>query len=368
MAQQVIARLTPLGDSSQYQLGGARILNRNLLDLGFWGNERVVSTELTQSLGALFHFLFFKNIILINIGFQAIAFAGIVIFLRAVPPHLRVWLAALLMFPSFSIWSSVAGKEAIIVYLVGTLAALVMRMFRGPTRIRPMEFLAAILIYFFKIQYMPALVFIIAGTWIAGHVRQKTFVIMLGSVVSLVPLYFLRNTLDTMAFGIIPHFSGVGRTTRPPFWVEKFDVFWKAPEGMYQAFFGPTLAESSFGILTFASFAESALMLLILSTVLIWHLPKVPAAMLVMAGTTIFWVLFANYPLGIQNPGSAIRYRTGYEIIIFLAIFALLSRDSYSVWRRSRTNTDGESQNPVPETEPRDQEKTARENVISPSP
>ena len=56
----------------------------------------------------------------------------------------------------------------------------------------------------------------------------------------------------------------------------------------------------------------------------------------------LFWILFANYPFGIMNPGSAIRYRTGYILFVVLIFTLLLSRDVYLRWQKGlQTRPDG---------------------------
>jgi len=341
LAQQVIASLTLLGDSSQYQLGRIPLLEGDLTNLsGYFSNTRALATEITESVGGVFHALFFGNPILINIGFQTIAFVGIVALLREVRPGIRIWLAALLMLPSFSIWSSIASKESIIVLALGIIGALIVRMYENRTAWRLRETFAFVIVALFKTHYLPALLFIIVGTWCARRVHQKTTLIIVGGIFSLAPLYLFRDLLEDLSFLLIPHFALSAGSTRPPFWVETYDLFFKAPQGMFQAFFGPTFSETSHGILLLGSFIESSAILALLFVVVVVRLPRLPVYVVAMVGMTIFWIMFANYPLGIQNPGSAIRYRTGYEILIYVAIVVLLSRETYNVWRGA-TPADG---------------------------
>jgi hypothetical protein len=58
---------------------------------------------------------------------------------------------------------------------------------------------------------------------------------------------------------------------------------------------------------------------------------------------TLFWILFTNYPLGIMNPGSAIRYRTGYEILVFVVMVFLLSPNLFVTWRAGITRGAGDA-------------------------
>jgi hypothetical protein len=51
--------------------------------------------------------------------------------------------------------------------------------------------------------------------------------------------------------------------------------------------------------------------------------------------------LFPNYPFGILNPGSAIRYRADYALFIFAIFAVFLSAQAYSQHktRVPRSNT-----------------------------
>ena len=102
---------------------------------------------------------------------------------------------------------------------------------------------------------------------------------------------------------------------------------------MFLGFFGPTLNEVAFGgPLQLASFIESAVLLAVLALAILRQLPSMPVYSALMGGFSLFWILFATYPLGVMNAGSAIRYRTGYELLIFVLITVIMSRQSYVSW------------------------------------
>lgn len=341
IGEVVIARLTSLGDATRYQASTFSILNSDVTSVGFITENRAIATQLTESIGAVFFLVSGGNSFAINIGFQTIAFVGIVVLLRTVVSPARIWLAVLLLLPSFNIWSSVAGKEALVVFALGIISSFIIMMYQGRARLRWFHALAFLLVFLLKDHYLPALLFIIGGTFVCRHVRQKSFLVLFGGIVSLVPLYFFRQRVDELAFGMLPHFLGTGNSTREAFWVSQYDVFYKAPYGMVQGFLGPTLAETSAGILQLSSFVESTLIVAVLVVFTLVRLPRLPAYMVFMSGFTILWILFATYPFGIMNPGSAIRYRTGYEMLVFVAIVFLLSRDTFIGWRGRRGDNEG---------------------------
>ena len=48
---------------------------------------------------------------------------------------------------------------------------------------------------------------------------------------------------------------------------------------------------------------------------------------------TVFWIMFAVYPLGTNNPGTAVRFRTDFIMIIYVAVIVIMSRSLYINWR-----------------------------------
>jgi hypothetical protein len=348
VAQKYLLGITTLGDSSSFQRSllpstggpGFRVIESNLNEPSYLLNTRRVATDFTELLGGVFNLVLGGNVLLINFAFQSIAFVGIVVFLRATPVPIRVWLALLLMLPSFTIWSSIASKEAIVVLGMGVVGAYIIRLYDGTARLHIGVALSFVLIAAFKPQYLPAIVFIIFGTFVGKYVTQKVFFLVVVGLLSLVPLYLFRDTIDAMALDMPRHFSSFSSTaaenvsaTRAAYWTEQYDVYRKAPYGMFQSFFGPTLGETSRGVLLAASFAESLFLMFVLLVYSIKQFFRLPVFMVVMSAFTLFWVLFTAYPTGMMNPGTALRYRTGYEMLVFLAIVVLLSRETYVGWR-----------------------------------
>jgi len=242
-------------------------------------------------------------------------------------------LALLVLTPSFNLWSSVAGKEALLVYFVGILSAYFVKLYENRGKIGIAEILSVIGIYLFKIHYLPA-IFIIYFSIIAGrYVRQKVALVVGGGLLSLAFLYLARDKIDELAFALAPHFLGYG-SSREAFWIEKYDVFYKAPYGMFQGFFGPTLAESATGILQLVSFTESVIIIAALLFLFLRKIPSIPVYSFFVGSGALGWLLFASYPLGILNAGSAVRYRTGHLLLVFIIFAVILSRKHYGRWQK----------------------------------
>jgi hypothetical protein len=341
LSELVVARLTALGDTGQYQASVFTVFEvkqifavSEIFDLG-----RVYSTAITETVGAVFNFFLFGNPILIDIGFQTIAFIGILKFLTAVEGATRRYLALLVLTPSFNIWSSVAAKEALIVFFVGTLSAYLVGLYKNRLKFGILEILSAIGVFIFKSHYVPAVLAIFLFIVVGKQVKQKAALAVGAGLLSLIPLYLFRDKVDAMAFGIAPHFLGYG-SSREAYWIEKYDVFLKAPYGMFQGFFGPTLSESLSGPLQMASFMESTFIVAILLIILFRNLHKLPVFSFFVGINSLCWLLFASYPLGILNAGSAVRYRTGHLLLVFLIFAIIFSRDRYVLWRSGNSGHD----------------------------
>ena len=337
--QVVVSQVTTLGDSGGYQSGGAFVSWIVLGQLTDIGSARNIGTTITLLLGALFNRLFGGNPILINVGFQTIAFIGIVALLQAAKPAHRALLAPLFLLPSFTLWSSVASKEALVVFFLCVGSAGVLKIWYGEGRLNLLHIVAFACVYPFKPHYVPALAYLLGTSWAARHVRQPAALALVLGLSSLSFLYVFKDTMIRLVFAAVqPAFSGRGATfQRPEFWETPMDIFLRAPEGMFRSLLGPTFQEALSGhVFHFVSFVESAAIL----SVMVWFaargLARMPAFTFVVGVFTTFWMLFPTYPLGAMNAGSAIRYRTGYIVILFVLVAAILPRDTYFTWRRGR--------------------------------
>lgn len=334
IGQTIISRFTSLGDSGRYQ---ANVFSFE--DIGaasdFGGWTRVTNTALTEILGAGLNFVTGGNPIPINIGFQSIAFIGILAVLRALAPQPRIAVTALVMLPSFSVWSSVASKEAIVVFAMGLILAPLIHIYRGHrvTGLVALPGLAIIAVY--KPHFFPAILFLGGGIIVTSRIYQKSLIVLVGFLASLAVLYLLRDQVSALSLEIAPHFLGFG-SSRTDFFVNPDDVFRKAPLGMFLAFFGPTFGEASSGVLQMASFLESTVVTIVLLWFLMRNGGRTPVFSILVVAGTLFWILFATYPLGVFNAGSAVRYRTGYEMLIFVLFAFILSRQNVETWISSR--------------------------------
>lgn len=345
LGEAVVRGATKLGDSGEFLRAG--VLDFSLTAL-------LSSTLATRTLGAIASTLSGGNVVLSHMFFQTLGFIGIVYFMAALAPKDRAWAAILVVLPSFTVWTSIASKEAVVLLGVGLLSGYLIRLFREDRIPITLPLLLGIYILaVFKLQFLGAFMFVAVAAIAGRHVRQHTTLLILGGLVSLAPLYFFRDWIIAESFRVVPHFFDYsGHSTRQNvFWVEPNDVFLKAPEGIARAFFGPNWAEAGTGVIQLAAFAESAILVALLVLILIIRLPRASLFNFIVWLFAMFWILFPNYPLGVANPGSAVRYRSGWILFVFFLFVFVLSREAYTTWRGSRRprSPDGElSQAPGP--------------------
>jgi hypothetical protein len=336
IGEVVIMRLTPISDTRTYQ---ASDLITSLVDIGSTSTSgslgfQALATVITQIVGGVFGSLFFYNSILINIGFQTIGFIGLLAMLRALTPKERSLFLPLLMLPSVTVWTSIASKEALLTFMMGIICAHIIDIYKNQDKIRWYHFGSLALLYIFKPHYLISVMYVLSITYIAKYFRQKATVSIVALISSLGMLYLFRIEYSEMANWTNSALAAMGGGSgRPALLVEEYDVFYKAPYGMFISFIGPTLGEIK-KILQLFTFIESMIIVSVFAGLIIRGLWFLPIYNVILSLSTIFWIIFLNYPLGLTNAGTAIRYRSGYILLIFLAFTFLASRSHYVDWTR----------------------------------
>ena len=122
LGEAVVRGATKLGDSGEFLRAG--VLDFSLTAL-------LSSTLATRTLGAIASTLSGGNVVLSHMFFQTLGFIGIVYFMAALAPKDRAWAAILVVLPSFTVWTSIASKEAVVLLGVGLLSGTyLIRLFR----------------------------------------------------------------------------------------------------------------------------------------------------------------------------------------------------------------------------------------------
>jgi len=343
----VYANLTQLGDTRRYLQGP------NFGRSDFWYNSTTLMDTVAHGLS------FFLGPVLANLPFVLLSVYGIyyaVKRLRLSKKQLII-LLGLLSFPSFSIWTSIASKEAVAVFFMGVITGYIIDLIRNSTRKNYL--LVAIAFYLcaiFKPQYLigitALLIYLFASRKLNLQGLGKLGLLGLFFISSFSILFLLKDQINELSFIIPAHFRlDAGSTRENTIWLEDYDVFWNAPYGMLISFIGPTLNEAFTKATHLLVWLES----LVIIIAFVIALLKIYLIVLKTGNLNIFfisifltvtlWILFVHYPFGALNPGSAIRYRSnfyGFFVVLFYYLYtSYLTR--YKMYMR--TNIQNENYN-----------------------
>ena len=239
--------------------------------------------------------------------------------------------------PSFNIWSSIAGKECLVVFGMGVLCAELIKLYKQePFKPGILFFVALWLVMVLKKPYIPFVLITFSYVVFRRCVSlpYKWDVVLLIGLMAAVAMgmYLLRYQLDEYSFFAQDVFRVSARSTRGHVFIEQFDVFKKMPYLMPLAFWGPTWAECGTSPLHLFSFMESGVIILMF-VVMLWGFPVCLVRQFrkyyqwfLLGCNSVFLLLFVQYGQGIINPGAGIRYRTNIylPVIAFVYIFAYL--------------------------------------------
>ena len=200
------------------------------------------------------------------------------------------------------------------------------------------------ILYIWKQHYFVAVSFAIFTVKACQFTSKKALLALGSGMASLGGLFLFRDRVDELAFTVqwaLNFGRASSRSSRlEDFFVDQYDVFLKAPLGMFQSFVGPKLSEAAISPLHMAALIETVALLAFFGYYLIMKLPRLPAHNAIMGVFVAFWISFPNYPFGVMNPGAAIRYRSGWIVFVFVAFVLLTSRELYMRWTdRSRVRT-----------------------------
>lgn len=325
LAFSVVIRLTSLGDVGQYA-------NAEYARAG-----EGTSTYVVFLFGKIIRSTMFANEYFLSIVFQSVSFVGIVMLLMSVVPDLRKRLLPFFFLPSFTIWTSIPGKETFVALFVClALKAFVDFAQRKSLAIMYLA-LGLVGVAFFKPHFLAPILFLLGMSYVASGIRQRSIMVLGAFCVTISILVMLRPALEAAGPQLfLAHFTGdSARSARPPFWTEPGDFFGKAAEGMWLALVGPTLYEVNISVIHLASFVESMVVIGALGLMLLRESPRIPAFCFILGLGTIFWTLVVNYPAGVMNPGTAIRYRAGWLPIVLFCVTVLMTQRFGHMWVRN---------------------------------
>ncbi|MCQ2603505.1 MAG: hypothetical protein MJ215_00465 [Spirochaetia bacterium] len=332
MGEFVVSRMIHrLGDTSLYMRGTPIELFRNH-GYRVFTDWVLLPRLIVSSVSSILHFR-----ILVHLVFAMLAYYGIYKFLKAArTANTRMYYVLILMCftPSFAIWSSLAGKEAFIVFSMGVICAEIIKFFKGEkVGFSVSLILAVYFITVIKFYYIPFLCVSLFYIFIRQHLRLQWYVDLLLLVLMFLccigVIYLYRYKIDNYAINKLHRIYSVSaKSTREPMFVQQFDFFRKMPVWIPISLWGPTLGECRLSVMHLCTFIESGFLFM----VFIYMLHDVPIALyshfrvfyqwLVLGMSSMMFVIFAQYVQGVMNSGAAIRYRTNIFIPLLCFAFA----------------------------------------------
>lgn len=336
----IYAKLTTLGDTHRYLTAPLSSLTKISL---FYN-----STNMMDAIGSIFGILGGSNIIT-NLPFTLISFFIIkwsidkYQFRHYINNKLLLFILSL---PNFCVWTSICSKETIALCFSAILGELLIEFLQGNYSIKKRHWFAIYLCLIFKPQYFP---FILQGLCIAFIMNkylkslQAKFLFGIFVIVcNLTILYLISDIVNKYADVMYLHFDAPdANSTRDNIWLKENDFFYKAPTGMFIAFFGPTISEMLRSPVHLIAGIESIILivlLLLLAQKFIYRIfiqYKLNIIIFFTYFIIITGIALLHYPFGIFNPGSAIRYRTNF-LYLFIYLFLYISKQ-YNLTQKDST-------------------------------
>ena len=322
----------PVGDTGLY-LGIVSNDNTDNFDLIFVDPTimmEFVGRSLSLYLGPVFA----------NLPFMLLGFYGIYYSVSRLKLNNNqlLWILFLLSFPTFGVYSSIVGKEAVCVFYFGIIGGYLIDVL-DKTRVKPklIELIAFCLLFFFTPTFSVAIGSVFGFIFISNKLRLtgygKLILFIFHFLLTIYLFYIYRDFISGMSLEVVKSFSlNVGSTRDNMIFINEYDVFWNAPYGMFIAFWGPTFDEILKKPIQSIAFIESLIIfsffLFFISRFLSKTLKTARLNIYVFSLTVIviFWILFAHYPTGVLNPGSAIRYRERFYAFLVVFLFYFYSK------------------------------------------
>jgi len=297
-------------------------------------------TKLVQFFVGSVHMLL-RYEILTHIVFSLLAFYGIKCFLEAVPEKNNKYYKILILMtflPSFTLWSSVAGKESFLVFAMGIISAEVVRFFSNKKfRISFLVILSIFLIFVIKSQYVPAVFLLVLYIKLRERIKLSwkadMFILIAILASNCVLIYLFRNKIDNFVanqvYEMFVFSKSTARSTRGRVFFEQYDFFKKMYYLLPLAVWGPTWSETKISILHRSVFIENILLLGVYIYLMkdfflkIFKKFNVYYQWFFVSLIVIGWLFIAQYIQGVLNPGAAIRYRTNIYLLVTVLCYSV---------------------------------------------
>ena len=337
----MFSKLMVLGDSSRYTSA--------LPKLTYW--VFIDSTLLTDFIAGTISM--FLGSFLTHFAFFNLSFFSLVSLLKTAKfdKSLEIKIMFFTLLPSYSIWSSLAGKEVITISITCYIAsAILLYDQKKVLKNKLLLLIFFLLLGVFKIQYVPAFASIFLILWLRKNTNKPALsdltVFLLLTFIMFTLLYAFYDTIALLSLAIPQHFSESARLTRDNiFFVEHGDIFDIRPDYWLLSFWGLSFSEAIKNPIDFIFFIESTIIFAFIIYLVIYKSHAVfSKGQLKTLNFIVFIFLFGilllvHYPMGIMNAGSAMRYRSGFlsALIVLLAYFPALYASSTRKYKENET-------------------------------
>ncbi len=327
----IISKFTILGDYNRHMYSDMSNLLK-IYKIKIFYN----STMITIFSAGIVKF-FLKNEFITNLFFNLLSSYGIIFFLKETKFNKIVYF--LLLFPSFTIWSSYISKENIVVFSSGILMGNLLRIYNSQRIKNKFLFLMSVyLMVIFKPQYLASIFILVIYFFMRKKIKKGLRVILylIYISISIITLYLLKDRIDNFLKTFYLHFYFNLETFRnKDIFLEKYGFYKNMIYGMFISIWGPNIKEAFRGILQMFSFLESGILL----GIIIWNVLKKKNSFenIFLFFNCLFWLFLAQYPFGIFNAGAAVRYRTNLYIIFLAFFYVFILKES--LFRKIRRKT-----------------------------
>lgn len=326
-ATQIFSSYTPLVDSQRYLSGLYTGENGYRTTIVQW-----LATSLSQFGGHYFaHFIF-----------SLISVSGLIYYYLT--GGQRYLMLLTLVPPSIFVWSSIVGKEAIFCGGVGLTLVI-----WSSYTIRPLRYYeylvlttSLIVCFLFRPHYAVAILWLYTASFGIKNFKKKTAIILtiLYTVILILVYLLIWNELlfrgysgiESAArssrfeyFGILPN----GEAHHASFMLFKEYI----PLGMIIGIVGPLPMEVFKRIEFLPFFIEGIAILLSPLIIYYWAISNkllentnIKIYFISCFAPAIFFLMLIHAPFGILNPGTAIRWRTNFELVFYWAPLLLIFR------------------------------------------
>lgn len=241
----------------------------------------------------------------------------------------------LIALPSFGVWTSIFSKEVFVLFsfclCTGGLIDLLARRRRFFSLL---QLVGLALLTFMKPHYSVSIYLSLAGilTYHAGFRKELMLVLMVLMTVTSVGLCIHYVDEIYQYTQIMPlHFSQSGGSTRlNTFWLDEWDFFTYLPIGVPMAFIGPMLPEAIHSLKLIPSLIEGHFLfgfILLNGWRAVFYGKQLNVMGLLMMMSFVLVLFLTHYPFGLFNPGSAVRYRSGFIFPLCVFVLFLATRN-----------------------------------------